>query len=163
MVKVSKLPASSHMSVNKSPSLSHRCRHGHHFSRRDFLRSGAAFMALAAGLGRINGAAFAGSGSGIPTQLPGFSPVLKDLGLGEIPFYLPVEIDPFLGVFDPVQVPSTMWDFKGLVAMAEVEGVSHPANNSDGVARTWAVDFRYMDGMFIDREGNRQRGTFGFF
>lgn len=143
----------------------HRCRHHHHFTRRQFIKSGAATLGAAAIAGSsVTGAAFANhGGNGVPTQLQGFSPVLKNIFGIEIPFFLPVEIDPFLGVFDPVQVPSTMTDFKGIVAMAEVEGVSNTTNNADGVERTWAVDFRYMDGMFIDRNGNRRRGTFGFF
>ena len=141
-------------------------RRHHHWTRREFIKAGAAFMGVTAGLGKLNGTALARhrrGGAGIPTQLPGFSPILADLGLGEIPFYLPVETDPFLGVFDPVPVPCTMWDFKGVVAMVEAEGVSDAAHNADGVERTWAVDFRYMDGMFIDRNGRRQHGTFGFF
>jgi len=144
----------------------HLCHHRHHWSRRDFIKSGAALMGVVAGLSKVNGAALARhghGGAGIPTQLPDFSPVLASLGLGELPFYLPVEVDPFLGVFDPVQVPSTMWDFKGLVALVEAEGVSDATHNADGVERTWAVDFRYMDGMFIDRNGRRRHGTFGFF
>lgn len=166
MIKVPNQERLSELLAAEAGESKHRCRHHHHFTRREFIKSGAAFLGLAAGLSKVNGSVLAShshSGAGIPTQLPGFSPVLFDAGLGEIPFYLPVEVDPFLGVFDPVEVPTTMWDFKGIVALVEAEGVSDTAHNADGVERTWAIDFRYMDGVFIDRNGRRQHGTFGFF
>lgn len=140
-------------------------RHASHlgmaFTRRQFLKATGATAAAAAMTPLFGGPAFASSGARIPKPIPYSSPVLADLLGVDLPFFLPVEIDPFLGVFDPVSDPSTIGDFKGRVGMVEVEGVSD--NNSEHVPRTWAADIRYMEGRYVDREGKERRGAFGFF
>jgi hypothetical protein len=149
------------------PSLGHRHAHFHKLSRRQFLKSGAVVMGTSA-MPSIFQSAFFGKGSpgsGIPSQINTFSPILADpaaFGI-EIPFHLPVEIDPFLGVFDPVADPSTMTDFNGTIGVVEIEGISSATDNSDGVQRVWAADVRFMQGRYKDREGNMQYGTHAFF
>ncbi len=101
-------------------------------------------------------------GSGIPGQLPDFSPVMYDFfGLG-IPWFTPAEVDPFTGSFDPVANPTTIWDFNGSFGLIDTDGVSDPHHNSDGVSRRWACDVRFMSGVFRDRTGRTQQGTFCF-
>jgi hypothetical protein len=102
-------------------------------------------------------------GSGIPKPVSGFSPILKGATGLKIPFFLPIEVDPFAGVFDPVAAPTTIGDFNGFLGLVEADGISDPNNNSDGVARRWAADVRFMKGVFRDRDGCAQRGTFGFY
>jgi hypothetical protein len=140
--------------------------HDHHsWSRRRFLQVGGLLVgAVAAGLPWGGGTALAAKpGSGIPSQLPDFSPVLQGVFGIEIPFFLPIETDPFAGGFDPVANPATIWDFNGSLGLIDAAGVSDPNNNSDGVARRWACDVRFMQGVFRDRAGRTQPGAVGFF
>lgn len=95
----------------------------------------------------------------IPQQLPSFSPILQSIFGVEIPFLLPFECDPFINP-GPLGDPTTFDDFTGTMAMVEAEGVSD--NNSEGVARTWAVDARFWEGRYIDRTGHVRNGAFAF-
>jgi hypothetical protein len=140
-------------------------RHGHHeWSRRQFLHaSGLLLGALAAGFpGGAGGTIAAPPGSGIPSQLPDFSPVAYDFFGLEIPWFTPAEVDPFTGAFDPVANPTSIWDFNGALGLIEADGVSDPGHNSDGLVRRWACDVRFMTGVFRDRAGRTQQGTFCF-
>jgi hypothetical protein len=146
-----------------TPHLFHH--HGHHqWSRRRFLQaSGLLLGAVAVGFPRGGGTVLAAPpGSGIPSQLPDFSPVISDFFGLEIPWFTPAEIDPFTGVFDPVANPTTIWDFNGSLGLIDADGVSDPDHNTDGTARRWACDVRFMTGVFRDRAGRIQRGTFCF-
>jgi hypothetical protein len=137
--------------------------HGHHrWSRRQFLQTGGLVVgAVAAGFfGGGRSVLAAPPGSGIPSQLPDFSPLLKDALGVEIPSFLPIEVDPFAGAFDPVANPTTIWDFNGSLGLIEANGVS--TQNSEGIARRWACDVRFMTGAFRDRAGRTQQGTFCF-
>jgi hypothetical protein len=140
--------------------------HGHHqplSRRRFFLTSGLAVGAIASGFPGGAGTALAAQRkSELPSQLPDFSPILKDIFGVEIPAHLPIEVDPFAGTVDPVANPSMIWDFDGALGLIEANGVSDPTNNSDGVARRWACDVRFMAGVFQSRDGRKQRGTFAF-
>jgi hypothetical protein len=147
-----------------APHLVHH--HGHHpWSRRQFLQAiGLLLGATAAGFPWGGGTALAAKpGSGIPSQLPNGSPVLQDASGIEIPFFRPIEVNPFAGVFDPVANPTTIWDFNGALGLIAAHGVSDPDHNSDGVARFWNCDVRFMTGVFRDRAGRTQQGTFCFF
>jgi hypothetical protein len=97
---------------------------------------------------------------GIPSQLPDFSPVMFDFFGLEIPWFTPAEVDPFTGAFDPVANPTTIWDFNGSVGLIDADGVSD--HNSEGIARRWACDVRFMSGVFRDRAGRTQQGSFCF-
>ena len=135
----------------------------HHLSRRNFLQiSGTSFLGAAAGLNLLNAKARAASGAGIPSPVSGFSPVLEEItGGAQIPFFLPVEVDPFTN--NAPRDPSLITDFHGEIGLVEADGVGDPANNSDGLARRWAADIRFMRGHFRDRAGVTQLGTFAFF
>ena len=147
-----------------APHLVHH--HGHHqrWSRRQFLQaSGLLLGAVAAGFPWGGGTTLAAKpGSGLPKQIPGFSPLLKDeFGL-EIPFFLAPEVDPFTSNGDSVANPTTIWDFNGTLGLIEADGVSDRSHNSDDMARRWACDVRFMTGVFRDRAGRTQQGTFCF-
>ena len=141
----------------------HRSRSGHHqhphWTRRAFLQTGGCLLGAAAlGLpGRT--ATAAKPGSGVPVQLPYYSPIISPIVGLDIPFFLPIEVDPFAGNADPVADPSTIWGFNGRIGLIEADGV---AQEEDGTPRRWAADIRFMKGVFIDRQGNKQRGAFSF-
>jgi hypothetical protein len=79
-----------------------------------------------------------------------------------IPFFLPFEVDPFADAApSPLGDPLLIDDFNGFFGMIEADGVSD--NNSEGVDRRWGCDVRFMSGVFVDRHGRRQHGTFAFF
>ena len=147
-----------------APHLFHH--HGHHrWSRRQFLQaSGLLLGAVTAGFPWGGGTVLAAKpGSGIPSQLPDGSQALEDFSGLPIPFFRPIEVNPFAGVFDPVANPTTIWDFNGALGLIAAHGVSDPDRNSDGVARFWNCDVRFMTGEFRDRRGHTQQGTFCFF
>jgi hypothetical protein len=138
---------------------------GHHrCSRRHFLKaSGMLLGAVTAGFPGGAGRALATKPvAGLPTQIPGFSPLLQaEFGL-EIPFFLAPEVDPFTSDADTVATPTTIWDFNGTLGLIEANGVSDPDQSSDGMARRWGCDVRFMTGVFRDRDGRTQQGTFCF-
>jgi hypothetical protein len=91
--------------------------------------------AVARGLPGGEGRALAAhSRSGLPSQLPDFSPIVKDLFGIELPGHMAIEEDPFASAVQPLANPSMLWDFKGSLGLIEADGVSDPTRNSDGVA-----------------------------
>jgi hypothetical protein len=96
-------------------------------------------------------------------QFPDGSQALEDVFGLPIPFFRPIEVNPFAGAFDPLSNPTTIWGFNGDLGLIAAHGVSDPAQNSDGVARFWNCDVRFMRGVFKDRSGHIQQGSFGFF
>jgi hypothetical protein len=146
-----------------APHLPHH--HGHHrWSRRQFLQaSGLLVGAVATGFPWGPRRALATKAApGLPKQIPGFSPLLKDEFDLEIPFFLDLEVDPFTAAFDPVANPTTIWDFNGFLGLIGADGVSDPDHASDGMARRWECAVRFMTGVFRDRAGRTQQGTFCF-
>jgi hypothetical protein len=146
--------------------VNHPSPHRHHqplSRRRFFLAGGLLAGAVASGFSGGAGTALAAQRkSELPSQLPDFSPIVKDIFGVEIPAHLPIEVDPFGATVEPVANPSMIWDFDGALGLIEANGVSNPTNNSEGVARRWACDVRFMTGLFQSRDGRKQRGTFGF-
>jgi hypothetical protein len=142
------------------------CGHAHHsgVSRRGLFKLGGAAAVGTATVGLWSNPADARpkkSTSGIPKPAAGYSPVLAGAGLGQIPFFLPIEIDPFTGL--PAGgpfAPCTIDDFNGIVGVVEIDGVT--TENSDEVPRRWAADIRYIDGVFRDRDGRVKRDAFTF-
>lgn len=151
-------PASAHAHHAGCPA------HRHGLSRRSLFKLGGAAAVGTASLGLLGSPAGARpkkSTDGIPSQVEGYSPLLEGGGLGQVPFFLPIEIDPFTGL--PAGgpfTPSTIGDFNGIVGVTEIDGVT--TDSSDGMARRWAADIRYMDGVFRDREGRVKRDAFTF-
>ncbi len=142
----------------------HQHAEAHGLTRRQFLQAGMALVGVTAGSAVLNRVGLAGHrGAGFPSQVTGFSPLIQQIFGVEVPFFLPIEVDPFVGAFDPVADPLTITDFNGFLGLIEADGVSDPNQNSDRVARTWSCDVRFMKGVFADRSGRKQRGAFGFF
>ena len=162
---VSQRHISSEKKSHNSERPTHRHRHHHHLlTRRQLLQMSAAFAGTAAGLHFLRGTALAAKpGTGIPKQLPDFSPPLTDMFGVEIPFFLPIEVDPFTTDPGAVATPTTIWDFNGTLGLIEADGVSDAAHNSDDMSRRWACDVRFMNGVFVDQAGRTQRGSFAFF
>jgi hypothetical protein len=138
------------------------CGHTHHgLNRRGFVKYGGAVALGVLAAGTVSLPAGAQPSSSTPKQLAGYSPVLASLGLGEVPFFLPVEIDPFGGLpAGGPGSPSTIEDFNGEIGVVEIDG--RTTNTSDGHERRWAADIRYMDGVYRDRQNRVRRGAFTF-
>jgi len=54
--------------------------------------------------------------------------------------------------------PSTITDFNGFVAIADIEG----SGTGSGSGLTFAADMRFMTGTFQGTDNRIHRGTFGF-
>ena len=131
------------------------------WTRRQFLQMGAALVGAGGATLLSRTALAAPPGSGLPEQLPYTSPLLEEITGGlQIPFFLPVEVDPFIGANSD---PTTIYNFNGFLGLVEADGVGAADQNSDGVRRTWACDVRFMKGVFVNRDGHKQPGAFAFF
>ena len=130
----------------------HHHHHAHLWSRRRFLQAGGMLIGAAVSITTLGGSASAAPpGTGIPSPVP-----------SDFPFFLPSAVDPFADdAPSPLADPLLINDFNGVFGLIEADGVSD--NNSDGVNRRWACDVRFMSGVFVDRQGQHQRGTFAFF
>jgi hypothetical protein len=121
-------------------------------SRRRFLRRGAAVAGGVAGLGLL--APTAGQArphGGEPRPIPG----------GFAPDFSTVPSDPFIHVLPPILgfEMSTITDFDGVVAAAEIQGT---ASDTTGQDYWFDCDMRFMQGRFVDLDGRRREGSFGF-
>ena len=54
---------------------------------------------------------------------------------------------------------STITDFDGVVGAAEIQGT---ARDSAGGTYWFDADMRFMKGRYVDLEGRRRHGSFGF-
>ena len=54
---------------------------------------------------------------------------------------------------------STITDFAGVIAAAEIQGT---ASGSDGSKYTFDADMRFMKGRYIATDGRLRRASFGF-
>lgn len=158
---------SDHMGKRRFAGPEERSLHDHHgshlWTRRRLLKAAGSVAGAAAITPVFAGRALAAKpGSGIPSQLEGFSPTIEAMFGVQLPFFLPADADPFNPILDPPGDPATITDFNGLVGLVEADGVGSPNENTDGVERRWAADVRFMLGVFRDREGRAQRGAFGF-
>ena len=54
---------------------------------------------------------------------------------------------------------STIFDFNGVVAAGEIQGL---ADGSDGSAYWFDADMRFMKGAYMDLNGRMQEHSFGF-
>ena len=120
------------------------------FSRRHFIRGGAVAAGALAGAGVFNvatslGASAAGAD---PRPIPGgfdinFNPVTENPIVHALPPAVGFEM-------------STITDFNGVVAAANIEGT---ANNG---AYFFGSDMRFMDGLYVGTDGKLRQGSFGF-
>jgi len=125
------------------------------FSRRRFVRTAAGATALAVGGGLwfpdVAGAAPVGGSDPRPIPsvltIPGFP----------LP---PLHVQPPGFGFEP----STITDFEGAVAAAEIRGTGIGTNTKTGETTpyTFDADMRFMTGTYVSLNGQTRRGTFGF-
>jgi hypothetical protein len=122
-------------------------------SRRQVLVRGAAVAGGFAGLGLLEPALALARGHGTPNPIPG--------GLDES--FAPVPSDPFIHVLAPGLGPqlemATITDFNGVIGASEIRGA---AQGSDGSTWNFDTDMRFMQGTYVDRNGQVRKGSFGF-
>jgi hypothetical protein len=122
------------------------------FSRRQLLRSAAGATALVAtGAPRV-AAARGRASSDNPRPIP------FDLFGGQGPVVIHVDLPYFSYEL------STITDFNGFVAAAELQGTGVGSNTATGAttAYTFDADMRIMDGVYVGEDGRPHRGLFGF-
>ena len=122
-------------------------------SRRQVLVRGAAAAGGIAGLSLLEPAVALARGHGSPNPIPG--------GLDDT--FTPVPSDPFIHVLSPGLGPqlemATITDFKGVIGASEIRGT---ARGSDGSTWDFDTDMRFMQGTYVDRNGQVRKGSFGF-
>ena len=122
-------------------------------SRRQVLVRGAAAAGGFAGLSLLEPALALARGHGTPNPIPG--------GLDES--FSPVTSDPFIHVLAPGLGPqlemATITDFTGVIGASEIRGTAH---GSDGSTWDFDTDMRFMQGTYVDANGQVRKGSFGF-
>ena len=96
-------------------------------------------------------AAFGGVKNGDPRPIPG----------GFAADFSTVPSNPFIHVLPPLvgYEMSTITDFDGVVAAAEIQGTAH---DSEGGSYWFDCDMRFMKGRYIDLNARKREGVFGF-
>jgi hypothetical protein len=131
-------------------------RWGHALSRRRFLRSVAGAAGVILGSNLLPQARAAASD---PTPIPGGLYFLGNPG-------------PLFHVFAPGfggdmttvdQQPITITDFDGFIGLAFISGMVTETNTTTGAQRKLPfndADMRFMQGVFLDTNGQERQGTF---
>jgi hypothetical protein len=119
-------------------------------SRGQFMRRSAAVIGGLAGF-RLLGAAPAFAAADDPKPIPGGFSETFDL----------VTSNPFIHVLPPATgfEMSTITDFNGVVAAAEIRG---KASGSDGSTNDFDVDMRLMQGVYVGEDGRYRNRSFAF-
>jgi len=125
-------------------------------SRAQFVQRGAAAAGGAVAVGLLDPLAAFGRAAGSPSPIPG------GIKFTASPPFVPS--DPDIHILPPglIGLPldvSSITDFKGSVAAAEIQGT---ARGNDGTAYSFDADMRVMQGMYVDTDGKLKKGTFGF-
>jgi hypothetical protein len=117
----------------------------HAISRRVFIRSMAAVAGTIASVGLIPGVGRASCAAPVPTA--------NTMVIAGKTFH-------FTG-FGPGIDPSSIYDFKGLVGVADVQGTG-TGTNPDGSTETllFDTDMRFMSGVYRDSDGVVHKGAF---
>jgi hypothetical protein len=122
-------------------------------SRRQVLARGAVAAGGLASFGLLEPALAFARGHGNPNPIPG--------GLDQN--FIPVPSDPFIHVLAPGLGPGlemgTITDFHGVLGASEIRGT---ARGSDGSVWDFDTDMRFMQGTYVDRNGQVRKGSFGF-
>lgn len=121
-------------------------------TRTTFLRRTAVAAGGVAALGVLDPlSALGGVKAGDPRPIPG----------GFMADFSTVPVDPFIHVLPPVMgfELSTITDFNGVVAAAEIQGTAH---DNKGGSYWFDCDMRFMKGRYVDLTGGRREGVFGF-
>ena len=134
-----------------SESSSHFARH--RLSRRGFIGGAAAAVAGASVGSELLWPAAASAGS---FSIPPPRPIPATTTINGVAFHF---VDPFHAGVDP----SSITDFKGLVGVADVQGIGI-GRNPDGSVETFLfdTDMRFMKGTYIGLDGKVHKATFGF-
>ena len=132
------------------PSVHHH-EGGFRMSRGEALRRGAAAMGAVSAFGLLDAGSALARGGADPRPIPG----------GFDANFNPVPSHPFIHVLPPAIgfEMSTITDFKGVIAAAEIQGTAH---GSDGTHYTFDTDMRFMTGTYVAMDGRTRRGSFGF-
>jgi len=130
-------------------SSSHYARHG--LSRRAFIGGAAAATGVTLGSGLLSPAAGLAGSHSHPAPRP-------TTGVSTIE-----GVDFHFTFFGPGTDPSSITDFKGLVGAAQVQGTG-TARHPNGRVETllFDTDMRFMQGVYVGKDGGVHRGTFGF-
>jgi hypothetical protein len=151
----------------------HADRHvGHaHFweralTRRQFMGS-AAVVGGAAAIAPLWLPQLVEAAGGTPTPIPGGTLFPPFQPTTPFHFYFPTAnpfAPPNFTVENGQGDPSTIFDFKGNIAVADLSGTGTGTDTTTGKesAMTWAADVRAMKGTFVFHEGNTGRGAFAF-
>jgi hypothetical protein len=142
------------------PYVGHRHFRQKAVGRRLFLQSsaGATVLALGAGFGAALPASAAKGSLDSPTPIPGGTLLGQLIGFPNddiiYHFYFPA-----FG-----QEASTVTDFDGTVAAAEIQGSGTGKDTSTGATSTlyYDADMRFMQGSYIGVDGKLRQSTFGF-
>ena len=130
-------------------------------ARRQFLRTTAGMTALAVGAGLWSPAAASDDSHKHGAVAP--NPIPLGLQLGNLVGH---PSDQLFHIYFPVfgNEVSTITDFNGYVAAAEVQGVGTGTNTDDGTTSrlTFDADMRFMQGLYVGVDGKPHHGTFGF-
>lgn len=132
---------------------------GHtHFWQRAML-SRRQFMATAAG---ATGAILA-SGLWMPGIALADNAAPKPIPGGIQPFGPGTEVFHVFPIAHGVE-PSTITDFHGFIAAAEIQGTGTATNTDTGATSllNFDVDVRFLQGVYIGMDGEQHGGTFGF-
>jgi len=86
---------------------------------------------------------------------------VKPLGLGILVHHFPP--DPLFGP-GPINEPSEITDFNGLVGQCRVFGHGTGTDTTTGATTRYSfqVDNGFMDGLYVGRDGLTHHGTFAF-
>ena len=128
------------------------CPFANEISRRHFLQSAAALTAFSATLGSPGAVEAQGIGLVLPI------PSTLDI-FGE---QFHVLAPPLTAVDDD---PSSVFNFEGSVGIAFISGTARRTDRQTGASQTLPYlfnDMRFMQGMFVGRDGHARNGTFAF-
>jgi hypothetical protein len=136
--------------------ISHRHIGHTHFWERAML-SRRQFVATAAG---ATGAILA-SGLWMPGTALADNAAPKPIPEGIQPFGPGTEVFHVFPIAHGVE-PSTITDFHGSIAAAEIQGTGTATNSGSTSSLNFDADMRFMQGVYIGVDGEKHSGTFGF-
>jgi hypothetical protein len=147
------------MNVNHSH-LGHSHFWARPITRRTFLGSaalaGGAAATAAIWLPDVAKADFDGVATVLPRPIPG----------GVAPFGIPIHHFPPVPVFGPgpINEPSQITDFNGLVGLCRVTGAGTGTDLTTGAQTrlSYQVDNGFMSGLYVGEDGSHHHGTFAF-
>ena len=138
--------------------------HTHFWARPITRRSFIGSAALAAGAAATAGAwlpkVATADFDGVATVFP------KPIGIGVAPFGIPIHHFPPVPVLGPTPInePSQMTDFNGMVGICRVTGAGTGTDLTTGTTSrlSFQVDNGFMEGLYVGEDGGTHHGTFAF-